>query len=99
MVGELSQVIINILNNAKDILGEKNIKEPWIKIDLEQIDNFAMITIEDNGGGIPYDILPKIFEPYFTTKHQSQGTGLGLNMCYKIIHESLDGKIYAKNTS
>ena len=99
MVGELSQVIINILNNAKDILEEEKIKEPWIKIDLEQIDDLAMITIEDNGGGIQNDILPKIFEPYFTTKHQSQGTGLGLHMCYKIICESLDGKIYAKNTT
>ena len=96
--GELPQVIINILNNSKDILEITNPKEKWIKIDLVKIDNSVQITIEDNGGGIPEDIISKIFEPYFTTKHQSQGTGMGLNICYKIITESLNGKLYVKNT-
>jgi C4-dicarboxylate-specific signal transduction histidine kinase len=97
--GELSQVIINLLNNAKDILLEKEIENPIVKIELTQKDNNAIITIEDNGGGIPIDIIDKIFEPYFTTKHQSQGTGLGLHMSYQIIKDSLGGKIYAKNTT
>ena len=97
ILGELSQVLMNILNNAKDILLERNIKYPWIKIGLKQVNDKAVITIEDNGGGIPEDILPKIFDPYFTTKHQSQGTGLGLHMSYKIITESLKGELYAKN--
>ena len=60
--------------------------------------NNAIITIEDNGGGIPEDIISKIYDPYFTTKHQSQGTGLGLHMSYKIITESMNGKLYVKNT-
>ncbi len=98
-IGELSQVIINIINNAKDILMEKNIQDPWIKIILQQQNNNVMITIEDNGGGIEDDYISKIFDPYFTTKHQSQGTGLGLHMSYKIITESLNGKIYVKNTN
>ena len=98
VVGELSQVIINILNNAKDVLLEKTIENPWIKIDLEQKEDKIIITIEDNGGGIPDDVMPKIFDPYFTTKHKSQGTGLGLHMSYNIITKSLRGKIYAKNT-
>ena len=98
VLGELVQVIINITNNAKDILIEKNIENPWIKLDLQKLDDKAVLIIEDNGGGIPDDIMPKIFEPYFTTKHQSQGTGLGLHMSYKIITESLKGKLYAKNT-
>lgn len=58
----------------------------------------AVITIEDNAGGVPKNILPKIFEPYFTTKHESQGTGLGLHMSYKIINESIEGNLFVKNT-
>ena len=98
VIGELSQVIINLLNNSKDIIIEKKIAEPWIKLDLIKYDERVVITIEDNGGGIPSDIIHKIFEPYFTTKHQSQGTGLGLHMSYKIIVESLNGKLYVENT-
>ena len=97
VVGELSQVIINILNNSKDIMIEKNIKDRWIKLSLTHSNNIAVITIEDSGGGIPEDILPKIFEPYFTTKHQSQGTGLGLHMSYEIVTKHLHGKLHAKN--
>jgi len=99
VIGELSEVIINIINNAKDILIEKNIAEPWVKVNLKKEDNIACITIEDNGGGVPKEILNKIFEPYFTTKKDSQGTGLGLNMSYKIVKESLKGDLYIKNTN
>ena len=97
IVGELSQVIINIINNAKDILLENKIDNPYIKIELEHKNKMVTITIEDNGGGIPVNILPNIFDPYFTTKHQSQGTGLGLHMSKDIIEKHLKGKIYAKN--
>ena len=96
--GELPQVLINILNNAKDVLKEREIKNPTTTIDLKVTNDTAVITIEDNAGGIPDDIIHKIFEPYFTTKHQSQGTGLGLHMSYQIITESLKGKLYIKNT-
>ena len=98
IVGELTQVLINILNNAKDTLIKNQIVNPWIKIDLEQNERNAIITIEDNAGGIPEDILPHIFEPYFTTKHQSQGTGLGLYMSYKIVVENLNGQLYVNNS-
>lgn len=80
------------------IIKEKELTEPWIKINLEKKDTFVLITIEDNAGGIPIDILPKIFDPYFTTKHKSIGTGLGLHMSRNIIHNSLKGKMYAKNS-
>ena len=97
VTGELEQVIINIINNSKDILLEKEVENPWVKLELIEEKDKVIITIEDNGGGIPESVLPKIFNPYFTTKHQSQGTGLGLHMSYKIITESLNGKLYVKN--
>ena len=96
--GELDQVLMNIINNAKDILIEREIKDRWIKISLKEDDNEVILSIEDNAGGIKEDILPYIFDPYFTTKHKSQGTGLGLHMSREIIVNSLKGKIYATNT-
>lgn len=97
--GELEQVIINIINNAKDILLERFIEKPYVKISLHQYTKFISINIEDNGGGIDKKIIGKIFEPYFTTKHQSLGTGLGLHMSYKIVKESLLGNIHVENTN
>ena len=95
---ELSQVIINIINNAKDIILEKKLEDSWVKIEINETETFAILTIEDNAGGIPNDILPKIFDPYFTTKHKSIGTGLGLHMSRKIIHDSLKGVLHVKNS-
>ena len=96
---EFQQVVVNILNNAKDVLVEKNKDDACVCIDAAKEDDMIIVTIEDNGGGIADAVMPKIFEPYFTTKHKSQGTGLGLHMSYKIITESLGEKIYAKNTN
>ena len=96
--GELVQVIINILNNSKDVLIERNIEDAWIKISLSYTDKKAIIEVEDNGGGIPEDLLSKVFDPYFTTKHQSQGTGLGLHMSYDIVVNSLKGELVVENT-
>jgi len=96
---ELNQCFINIFNNSKDAFKEKeteiNKRLFFISTSLEE--NNVKITLQDNAGGIPIDVLPKIFEPYFTTKHQSQGTGLGLNMTYKIIVEGMGGTIEAQN--
>jgi len=97
-LGELSQVISNLVNNAKDILVEKNIQNPTITIECSKIEDTIEISIEDNAGGVPDDVISHIFEPYFTTKHQSQGTGLGLYMSHKIVTESLGGKLYVNNT-
>jgi signal transduction histidine kinase len=94
---ELTQCLMNIFNNAKDVLKENNKdKLRLIFIRVKRKENFAIIKVRDNGGGIPADILPKIFEPYFTTKHKSQGTGLGLNMTYNLIVSGLKGTIDAK---
>ena len=98
MSGEFSHVILNIINNAKDALLDNEIEDPWIKIDLEEKDEGVVFSIEDNAGGIPEDILEKIFEPYFTTKHSSNGSGLGLYMSKKIVSDSLHGKLEVQNT-
>jgi len=95
--GELAQVLINILNNARDVLKNKN-DDRWIKIECLKKDENVIITVEDNGGGIPKEIKNRIFEPYFTTKHKSQGTGLGLYMSKKIIEQNNNGKLFVKNT-
>ncbi|MEA3290121.1 MAG: HAMP domain-containing sensor histidine kinase [Campylobacterota bacterium] len=95
--GELSQVILNIFNNAKDVLVEKNISEKIVKVSIFIENDEVNIKISDNGGGIPKKIIDKIFEPYFTTKHQSQGTGIGLYMSREIIKNHFNGKIYAIN--
>ena len=98
VVGELDQVIINIINNAKDILVEKKIDEPWIKIDLKIQNNKVILSIEDNAKGIEEEFINKIFDQYFTTKQNSNGTGLGLYMSKKIINDSLSGNIDVQNT-
>ena len=95
--GELPQVIINIINNAKDEILRNKIKNGIISLSLKKENNKAIIIIEDNAGGIPENIMPKIFEPYFTTKEDDHGTGLGLHMSKRIITESLKGNLYAKN--
>jgi signal transduction histidine kinase len=96
---ELTQAFLNILNNAKDQLSNLNNTIPrQIIINAKEKNNTIYITITDNAGGIDEQILPKIFEPYFTTKHQNQGTGIGLYMTTQIINKHYNGKIYAKNT-
>ncbi len=94
---ELIQCLINIFNNAKDILIEKEIKNKIILITTKETKGTIFITIQDNAGGVPQNIIDKIFEPYFTTKHQSQGTGLGLHMTYQLIVDGMSGSIEVNN--
>lgn len=95
--GELLQSLIPILNNAKDVLCKKTYPK-WIRYSVKKDKNLIYIIIEDNGGGIDMEIIDRIFEPYFTTKHQSQGTGIGLYNSYNIITKQLYGKLYVQNT-
>ena len=95
---ELTQSILNIVNNARDVLKEKDIRIKYIFIDTKLQNDNIIINIQDNAGGVPSDILSKIFEPYFTTKHQSQGTGLGLYMTHQMIVDHMHGKIEVTNT-
>lgn len=93
----LSQVLLNILSNAKDALLQNDIENKTVSISLTQEEKNIKITIKDNAGGIPSNILDKIFDPYFTTKHQSQGTGLGLYMSNQIIQTHFDGIFTVSN--
>ena len=85
---EFQQALLNIINNARDALIGNEIGEKYIFIDAGKQNENTVISIYDNAGGIPEDIKEKIFEPYFTTKHQSQGTGIGLYMTGEIIKKT-----------
>jgi signal transduction histidine kinase len=92
------QVVINLLKNGQDILIEREITDPRLKISLKKDGDFAIFSVEDNAGGVPENIIDKIFEPYFTTKHQSVGTGLGLYMSKMIIEKNFGGKMRVENS-
>jgi len=94
---QFSQVILNILHNAKEALEEKNIKNPFIKITLFCEGSKNKVNIQDNAGGIKVNPINRIFNAYFTTKEDS-GTGIGLYMSKMIIVENFQGKLYVKNT-
>ena len=96
---ELIQALINIINNARDAIKEHilNDDDKFIFIQTKKIDDKLEISIKDSGGGIPENIIHRIFEPYFTTKHQSVGTGIGLSMTHKVITERLNGNILVEN--
>ena len=95
---EFSQVLVNILGNAKEALIERNVVCPRIDIRLFRDGSKSVATISDNARGIPCEAIDKIFEPYFTTKGSSGGTGLGLHMAKTIIEKRMNGKISARNT-
>ena len=97
VLNELSQVIINLIQNSSEAFNCNKISNKKIDISIIKKNNFAIIKYKDNAGGTSLDIMDKIFEPYFTTKHQNNGTGLGLFMSKMIIEKSLDGTIEVDN--
>ncbi len=96
-VNEVVQVLINILKNARDAMLEKEIQNRKIVVSHDFNDKYAIIEIQDNAGGIPPDIIARIFDPYFSTEKSKNGTGLGLYMSKKIIEQYCLGKISVKN--
>jgi len=94
---ELLQATINIINNAKDILLEKEEAKRYIIIDIYKDKTHAHLIIKDSGGGIPDDIKKRIFEAYFSTKDKSIGTGIGLYMTKEIIVNNMNGEIFVSN--
>jgi len=90
---EFMQVVLNIFKNAQDNFKERNIKNAKLVITSHDTKQGISITIQDNGGGIPKEVLPKIFDPYFSTKDEKNGTGLGLYMSKIIIQDHHYGKL------
>ena len=96
---DLEHVLINLFSNARDAFEGKNITNKKITVDAFQDENNCIIEVSDNAGGIEEKIITRLFEPYFTTKEQGKGTGLGLYMSKKLIETNLNGSIECKNSS
>ena len=94
---ELNQVLLNLLSNSKDALKEVPQSKRYLFLNAFKKDTNLIIEVIDSGGGIPEDVITKVFEPYFTTKHKSMGTGLGLYMTHNIIKNSMNGDIKIEN--
>ncbi|MBF0343906.1 MAG: PAS domain S-box protein [Nitrospirae bacterium] len=97
---EFSQVILNLVSNIKDVFENRKIDNGLIKIasSIDPASGNVILTIMDNGGGIPDDILGKIFDPYFTTKSKRRGTGLGLYISKVMVEKNMNGSIIVRNT-
>jgi len=98
---EVKQVILNLIKNAEDVLIERKVQDPRIvlRVSCDQNSDRAILTVEDNAGGISLDISSQIFKPYFSTKKDKNGTGLGLYMSKIIINDHCGGDISVSNTS
>jgi C4-dicarboxylate-specific signal transduction histidine kinase len=94
---ELMQVIMILLNNSRDAVVSKNIENPQVIVYVLESNGEIKICIKDNGGGIDDNIMDRIFEPYFTTKFKSDGTGVGLYMSKMIIEDSIGGELVLVN--
>jgi signal transduction histidine kinase len=96
---EYAQVVLNVILNAKDALVERKIQEPHIWVNIAQNEEGrSRVCIEDNAGGIDEALLESVFEPYFSTKKSSQGSGLGLYMAKMIIENNMNGRIDVCNS-
>jgi len=96
---ELGQVFINIFNNAKDALLENHIEYKILKIGVKKHKEYISISIQDNADGVPEKNIEKIFDPYFSTKNEKNGTGLGLYMSKMIIEDHMDGELNIFNNT
>jgi len=95
---EFAQVILNILNNARDAIIEREITDARVTIMICSENNCAVVTVADNAGGIPDEVIKKVFDPYFTTKGPQVGTGIGLFMSKTIIEKNMGGRLTVRNT-
>lgn len=92
---QFAQVVLNILNNSRDALVERKVPNPTVRIEVSRTGERSIVTIRDNAGGIPVDIIHRVFDPYFTTKQD--GTGIGLYMSRNIIERNMSGSLTVRN--
>jgi len=92
---QFAQVVLNILNNSRDALVERKVPNPTVRIEVSRNGERSVVTIRDNAGGIPVDIIHRVFDPYFTTKQD--GTGIGLYMSRNIIERNMSGSLTVRN--
>lgn len=100
MVGfrsELSQVLLNLVSNAKDVMLERKIAQPVICINVRDLGQDIEIQVCDNGGGVDPEIKDHIYDPYFTTKEEGKGTGIGLYMSKMIVESNMHGSLSSAN--
>lgn len=95
VANEYGHAVLNLLSNAADVIHERNVSPGKVWVDIRREGGMACLTVTDNAGGVPRDILPRVFEPYFTTKGE-KGTGVGLYMT-KVIMDAMDGSVTAEN--
>lgn len=97
---QIMQVLINLMNNSRDAI--RHMDEKWIRLEIKELDNIIEFRVIDSGTGIDKEIVPKIFDSYFTTKPKGEGTGIGLGVCLEIarLHGgSLKYELYEGHTS
>ena len=90
---EFCQAVLNVLNNARDVLLERNVPEPRIMLELGSYEGEAVVVVSDNGGGIAEEAFEQLFDVYFTTKSSDEGTGIGLCITKTIIEDRMGGKV------
>ena len=95
---ELKQVILNLIKNAEDMLVEKGVENPFIKLTVSSENSYSILKVSDNAGGISETIIESIFDPYFSTKYERTGRGLGLYMSKMIIEEHCHGILSVENS-
>lgn len=96
---EFAHSILNILSNAKDILLERKVTHPKVIFSIKKGKEYTVIHIEDNAGGIQLEDINIVFEPYYTTKYESQGTGIGLHIAKTMIEKNMNGYLSVHNTN
>ncbi|MEC9283289.1 MAG: ATP-binding protein [Bdellovibrionota bacterium] len=96
-ISQITQVILNLVNNSKHAINKQ--EEKWIVLEANEINGQVVISVTDSGDGIPVDLREKIFEPFFSTKTDSDGTGVGLDVCKEIIEDTHHGKLYYNSES
>ena len=95
--GEFSQVVLNLLSNAKDAVQDTQQRSPRIHVHVHREGDRILICIDDNGGGIAPEVIDRIYEPYFTTKNEGKGSGIGLYMSKMIVENNMHGRLDASN--